>query len=58
MPKFITYQRPAPVNKSSWHGNPGASFGKPGKRGPRSAPATRKPAQDAMPKLPGPPKLR
>lgn len=22
MPKFMTYQRPAPVNKQHWNGNP------------------------------------
>ncbi len=27
MPKFMTYQRPAPVNKQSWGGKPGHGFG-------------------------------
>jgi len=25
MPKFMTYQRPAPVNKTSWSGRPGGN---------------------------------
>jgi hypothetical protein len=25
MPKFMTYQRPIPVNKQSWGGRPGAN---------------------------------
>ncbi len=25
MPKFITYQRPAPVNKAAWGGKPGGN---------------------------------
>lgn len=25
MPKFMTYQRPTPVNKQSWGGRPGAT---------------------------------
>ncbi len=27
MPKFLTYQRPAPVNKQSWGGKPGHAYG-------------------------------
>jgi hypothetical protein len=27
MPKFMTYQRPAPVNKQSWGGKPGHPVG-------------------------------
>ncbi len=40
MPKFITYQRPAPVNKAAWNG---------GKPGNPYAPVRR-------PQLPPPPK--
>ena len=25
MPKFMTYQRPTPINKQSWAGRPGAN---------------------------------
>lgn len=25
MPKFMTYQRPAPVNKANWTGKPGGN---------------------------------
>jgi len=32
MPKFATYQRPAPVNKASWGGKPGGSPYQPGRR--------------------------
>jgi hypothetical protein len=51
MPKFITYQRPAPVNKAGWAGKPGAAQGKPDKRAPKPAPEARSPALDI--KLPG-----
>lgn len=27
MPKFMTYQRPAPINKQSWGGKPGHAYG-------------------------------
>lgn len=27
MPKFMTYQRPTPVNKQSWSGKPGHAYG-------------------------------
>ena len=27
MPKFLTYQRPAPVNKQAWLGKPGQAYG-------------------------------
>lgn len=46
MPKFMTYQRPAPVNKQSWSGKPGAPFGKPGKQAPKPAPVVRNPVVD------------
>ena len=40
MPKFITYQRPAPVNKGKWAGRPGAPpmTRKEGKKLPTLAP--------------------
>ena len=44
MPKFITYQRPAPVNKQNWNGGPKQP------PLPRRAPATDKPAP-ALPSL-------
>ena len=46
MPKFMTYQRPATVNKANWGGKPGTSWGKPGKRAPKSAPPAQIPALD------------
>lgn len=51
MPKFITYQRPAKVDKSSWRGRPGAPVGKPGKQAPRWAPEAKSP--DPGIRLPG-----
>ena len=51
MPKFLTYQRPAPVNKANWSGKPGTAYGKPGKQLPKPAPAARSPVLDI--KLPG-----
>lgn len=32
MPKFMTYQRPAPVNKAAWTGRPGANPYQPARR--------------------------
>jgi len=48
MPKFATYQRPAPVNKESWGGRPGVAYGKtPGKKAPKPAPdSTKTPTLD------------
>jgi hypothetical protein len=57
MPKFITYQRPAPVNKSNWGGKPGAPYGKPGKQ-PKGRPETRLTQLEPKLKLPDPPKGR
>jgi hypothetical protein len=48
MPKFLTYQRPAAVNKQVRAGKPGVTYGKPGKQMPRGAP---KPAQPQHPVL-------
>jgi hypothetical protein len=56
MPKFMTYQRPAPVNKANWRGKPGTPWGKPGKQIPKPAPEARIPALDI--KLPPLPKTR
>lgn len=46
MPKFITYQRPAAVNRQNWGGKPGAAQGNPGKPAPRPAPLPRNPMLD------------
>jgi hypothetical protein len=51
MPKFLTYQRPAPVNKQNWSGKPGTTYGKPGRHAPKPAPQARSPVLDI--KLPG-----
>jgi hypothetical protein len=45
MPKFITYQRPAPVNKAKWSNGKGAP--KPGRKAPK-APADMAPALPPM----------
>lgn len=38
MPKFLTYQRPARVNKQTWGGKPGANpYGAPGGKRPLAA---------------------
>jgi hypothetical protein len=58
MPKFITYQRPAPVNKSSWGGQPGAPYGKPGKQPRKGPPETRVPQLELKLKHADPPKGR
>ena len=50
MPKFLTYQRPAPVSKNKG-GKPGTAYGKPGKQLPKPAPKARNPVLDI--KLPG-----
>ena len=48
MPKFMTYQRPVPVNKQSWGGKPGHTHG------PARKPAkvARTELLPALPKLP------
>ena len=40
MPKFITYQRPAPATRQKWKGGgrPGAPVGKAGTKAPKAAP--------------------
>lgn len=53
MPKFMTYQRPAPVNKTGWTGKPGANPHQPvRKAAPPQAP------EPARPVLPNGFKLR
>ncbi len=58
MPKFITYQRPAPSARQSWKGGgkPGAVPGKHG-TAPRPAPEADRLAPRIEVKLPGIPKL-
>lgn len=51
MPKFLTYQRPAAVNKHNWGGKPGVAYGKPGKPAPKPAPTPQHPLLDI--RLPG-----
>ena len=46
MPKFLSYQRPTPVNKQSWGGKPGQAYGpvrKPAKVVKADAPEPRLP---------------
>ncbi len=38
MPKFLTYQRPAPIARQSWNNAPGRKA-----KGPRKAPEPQKP---------------
>jgi len=56
MPKFMTYQRPTPVNKQGWAGRPGANPYQPVRRSPgHPVPELQKPA---LPSLLGGPKSR
>ena len=56
MPKVMTYQRPAPVNKTSWSGRPGGNAYQPVRRPPaRPLPG---PQALTLPPLPGGPKSR
>lgn len=54
MPKFITYQRPAPsqLARPFRGGRPGIPHGKPGKQAPKQVPPANSPAFEF--KLPGP----
>ena len=55
MPKFMTYQRPAPVGRQPQAGKPGFAYGKPGHQAPRPAPEASQPAPDIkLPRLPLP----
>jgi hypothetical protein len=47
MPKFMTYQRPAPVNKNAWAGRPGANPYQPPRKGGRQLPEGAKPGLPA-----------
>jgi len=53
MPKFMTYQRPAPVNKTSWTGRPGGNAYQPIRR-----PAAHPAPEPHKPTLPGGPRSR
>lgn len=48
MPKFMTYQRPVPVNKQRWGGKPGHAYGP----APKPAKTAQVPAQSKLPVLP------
>lgn len=50
MPKFMTYQRPAPVNKAAWRGKPAANPYQPVRR--PGAHAAHEPQKPALPILP------
>lgn len=53
MPKFMTYQRPAPVNKAAWGGGrPGGNPQQPLRRQP-ATPTPSQPASPAVAGLPG-----
>lgn len=56
MPKFMTYQRPAPVNKQSWNGRPTANPHQPVRRS--TGPAAPEPHRLVLPPLLNGPKLR
>lgn len=46
MPKFMTYQRPTPVNKNAWTGRPGTKPYQPVRKG-KTAPTAPEPAKPA-----------
>ena len=48
MPKFMTYQRPTPVNKTSWNGKPGAKPYQPARK-PGAARPAHEPQKPALP---------
>lgn len=53
MPKFMTYQRPAPVNTKGPKGRPGIPHGRgPAKKAPRPAPDVTTPSLPEL-RLPG-----
>ncbi len=56
MPKFMTYQRPAPVNKATWSGRPGPNPYQPSRR--RAGHPASEPQKLALPPLLGGPKSR
>lgn len=47
MPKFLSYQRPAPVNKGNWNGAPKLKASTP----PKAQPAARPEVPAVLPKL-------
>ncbi|MDB5538748.1 MAG: hypothetical protein JWQ89_475 [Devosia sp.] len=49
MPKFMTYQRPVPVNKANWTGKPGADAYLPARKLKAAAPPATEPARPALP---------
>ena len=51
MPKFMTYQRPIPVNKQRWGGKPGHAYG-PAPKPAKLARTEQPPAQPRLPTLP------
>ena len=51
MPKFMTYQRPTPVNKAAWSGRPAANPYQP-ERKPGAAHAAHERQKPALPILP------
>lgn len=50
MPKFFSYQRPAPVNKQAWGGKPGYAYGP--IRKPAKVAETELKVAGKLPKLP------
>lgn len=50
MPKFMTYQRPVPVNKTAWAGRPRANPHQPVRKAkaPRTAPEQQRPGLPAL----------
>ena len=51
MPKFMTYQRPTPVNKAAWSGRPGTNSYQP-MRKPGAAHPAHEPQKPTLPILP------
>lgn len=60
MPKFMTYNRPAPAARQAWKGGgrPGTAPAKPGRKAPKPAPEAGKLDLRLDPKLPDLPRLK
>lgn len=50
MPKFMTYRRPVPVNKTAWVGRPGANAYQPVRK-PKAAPPAPEQQRPGLPAL-------
>lgn len=55
MPKFMTYQRPVPVNKANWNGRSGGNPYQPVRKLKLATPPAPEPAKPVLPALPNRP---